>query len=341
MRIYMDESGNFTADQLISLVLVLVIPATYESQLFSEFLLLTADWPKTDGEIKGSSLDEKKAAELISLVAHFDVIADFYCIDVANHTPVEIGEFKKRQADALVANLPASIPPLLLKQLSETAAAIRSMSDQLFAQAWITIDLVLDTLEVFTMYYAQRLPKELGDIAWVIDAKDKKLTAMEEIWSLLVVPFAEFHFAKDHFKTLVCGDYSEFDKRYQSEPDSEITAHRAWLEAQIPISAQAQANPTLDPKLLLTEQLEFKDSQSRIGLQIADMLANVLRRAWNNNLAQSGWKDFGKLIVEKPWTYNVWFKRIGNSQRLPQPSDHIAATISVLEAKAKSMQPIK
>ncbi len=188
----------------------------------------------------------------------------------------------------------------MLKQLSDTAGAIRRLSNQLFVQAWLTIDLVLEIVEAATMYYSQRLPKELGDIAWIIDAKDHTLTEMEDIWSLLVVPFAENHFAKRNFKMLVEGDYSEFDRRYKSKNDSELMAHRKWLETQIPISAQARVNPVTDAKLLLTEQLEFENSKNRIGLQLADMLANILRRAWNNKLPRAGWDDFGKLIIEKP-----------------------------------------
>lgn len=338
MRIYMDESGNFTPSQLISLVLVLVVPSTYESNLFSEFSLLTAGWQKENGEVKGSSLDERKAAEIIALVSRFDVIADFYCIDVAAHTLVEIEDFKTRQADALVAGLPPSIHPDMLKQLSDTAGAIRRLSNQLFVQAWLTIDLVLEIVEAATMYYSQRLPKELGDIAWIIDAKDHTLTEMEDIWSLLVVPFAENHFAKRNFKMLVEGDYSEFDRRYKSKNDSELMAHRKWLETQIPISAQARVNPVTDAKLLLTEQLEFENSKNRIGLQLADMLANILRRAWNNKLPRAGWDDFGKLIIEKPWKYNTWFERIGDSQNYMKPSNHIATVIEVLESKAKPMR---
>ncbi len=341
MRIYMDESGNFTADQAISLVLVLVIPAVYEAELFSEFSVLTSGWPKQNGEIKGSSLDEHKAAEIIELVSRFDVVADFFCIDLATHNIADIEDFKRRQADALVANVPPSVHPNMLKQLNDTASAIRRMSNQLFVQAWLTIDLVLEIVESSAMYYAQRLPKELGDIAWLIDAKDHELTEMEDIWSLLVVPFAETHFLTHPLKMLVEGDYTEFDRRYNSKSDPDLIAHRKWLETQVPVSATARANPVTDAKLLLTEQLTFTNSKSQVGLQLADMLANILRRSWNNTLPKRSWQDFGKLMIEKPWKYNAWFKRIGNSKFDLKPSDHIATLINTLESQAKSMRPPK
>jgi len=76
---------------------VLAIPSTNESELFSEFSRVTASWPKQDGEIKGSSLDESKAAEIIALLSRFEVIADFCCIDMANHASADIEDFKERQ----------------------------------------------------------------------------------------------------------------------------------------------------------------------------------------------------------------------------------------------------
>jgi len=87
--------------------------------------------------------------------------------------------------------------------------------------------------------------------------KDHKPTEMEDIWSLLVVPFAESHFIKTPLIMLVEGDYSDFDRRYKSDSDAELMSHRKWLETTYSIPARSRANPVTDPKLLLTEQLEF------------------------------------------------------------------------------------
>src|ERR1700682_2032981 len=338
MRIYMDESGNFTAGQLISVVLVLVIPSTNESALFSEISRLTASWTKHDGEIKGSSLDASKAARITPLLAVLKVIAAFCCIDMANHTSADIEDFKERQAKAVVVNLSPSNHPDMIKQLNDTAAAIRRMPNQLFVQAVLTINLVFETVQVATMYYSQRLPKELGDIAWVIDGKAHKPTEMEEIWSLLVVPFAESHFIKTPLIMLVEGDYSDFDHRYKSDSDAELMSHRKWLETTYSIPARSRANPVTDPKLLLTEQLEFTDSKRHVGLQLADMLANIVRRALNIMLLQTGWEDLGKVLVEKKWKDNSWFQRIGNSRGHVLPSNHVVRVAEILKSKAKPMQ---
>jgi hypothetical protein len=49
----------------------------------------------------------------------------------------------------------------------------------------------------------------------------------------------------------------------------------------------------------LSEQRAFEDSKNSLGLQLADMLSAILRRALNNKLQYEGWKNFGKLLIEK------------------------------------------
>lgn len=72
MRIYIDEAGAFVPPNpprsLFSLVLALIIPSTIEKDLFYEFLRLRDTWPNQSIEIKGSSLNESQAAEVINLV---------------------------------------------------------------------------------------------------------------------------------------------------------------------------------------------------------------------------------------------------------------------------------
>jgi hypothetical protein len=73
------------------------------------------------------------------------------------------------------------VEPLLhLHQLDE---AVRSMSNQLFLQAFATWELIIRTIREGTLNFVQRQPQELGDIGWVVDRKDRTITQMEETWS--------------------------------------------------------------------------------------------------------------------------------------------------------------
>ena len=85
VRIYIDEAGPFVPPNpprsLFSLVLALIIPTAAEKDLFYEFLRLRDTWPNQSVEIKGSSLDESQAAQLIGLVLKYDTLVQFIALD--------------------------------------------------------------------------------------------------------------------------------------------------------------------------------------------------------------------------------------------------------------------
>jgi hypothetical protein len=301
MRTFIDEAGNFVApadgQSLFSLVLALVVPGSIEAKLFDDFSRLLESWPHKEAEIKGSKLDESQAAQLIGLVSGYDVFVKFFAVDMATHTDALVTDFKARQADGVTANLTPEHHPPIVAQLQALADAIRRMPNQLFLQAFLMIDLVLKVIEESTLYYVQRLPAELGSIAWIIDRKNRTITEMESTWSTLVLPMSESHFARKPLVALIGADYSHFDAHYGIVADNaEIARHLRWMREAYGIRSVDQS-PGLNAGLLLSEQREFADSASSLGLQLADMLATILRRALNNRLQSPGWARFGRLLI--------------------------------------------
>ena len=47
----------------------------------------------------------------------------------------------------------------------------------------------------------------------------------------------------------------------------------------------------------MNENLSFNNSKTEVGLQIADNLVTIIRRAFNGNLGIDGWEYFGKLMI--------------------------------------------
>jgi hypothetical protein len=73
----------------------------------------------------------------------------------------------------------------------------------------------------------------------------------------------------------------------------------------------------LNSSLLLSEQRQFADSAGSLGLQLADMLAAILRRALNDRLQVPGWKNFGRLLIADRRTPFFQFgEPDGRSQRM-------------------------
>ena len=254
-------------------------------------------WPNNTVEIKGSKLDESQPAQVIELTSRYDVFVKFLAVDMATHGDAIVAAFKARQVAGITANLAPEHHPPIVAQLQGLADAIRRMPNQLFLQAFLMIDLVLEVIEESTLYYVQRQPTELGSIAWIIDRKNRTITEMESTWSTLILPMSESHFARNPLIALSGTDYSHFDARFGIAPDdAEMTRHLQWMRETYGIR-ERDPSPGLNAGLLLSEQQEFADSASSLGLQLADMLATILRRALNDRLQMPGWKDFGRLLV--------------------------------------------
>jgi hypothetical protein len=341
MRIYIDEAGIFvppTGGQRssYSLVLGLIIPSNCEGDLCYEFLRLRDSWPKHEIEIKGSSLDEKRASQVIDLLASFDVVVDFVAIDMALHAKEIVDGFKCRQAEAITAHVTREHHPEMVFETVQLEHRLRSMPNQLFVQAELTIKLILNVLQIATLYFVQRQPAELGDIAWIVDRKGHTLTEMEETWSTLILPMSENHFMKKPLISLKDGDYSHF-ARYETDPevDEDMARHLKWVATTYGKDEAAYTGPVIDSKRLLTEQRHFHDSRDSLGLQLADMLASILRRALNNHMQKSGWKDFGKLVIYDPKP--GWFSRLGAECAEPSWPQTVIDVWNALQSLSKPM----
>lgn len=78
--------------------------------------------------------------------------------------------------------------------------------------------------------------------------------------------------------------------------DVEVSRHVQWMREPYGVP-DTERPPGLNAAVLLSEQREFADSVSSPGLQLADMLAAILRRAFNNCLQPQGWARFGHLVI--------------------------------------------
>ncbi len=340
MRIYIDEAGSFVVPQAqqgsFSLVLALIVPSASEEELFYQFLRLRDGWPKQEVEIKGSSLNETQAAQVIDLLSRFDVLVEFVALDMATHPREVIDDFKLRQAEAITAHVTREHHPEMVLQLVQIERTIRNMPNQLFVQAELTIQLILKVIQIATLYFVQRQAKELGDIAWIVDRKNHTITEMEETWTTVVLPMGERHFVRMPLDALAEADYSYF-ARYEIDPttDEDMARHLDWMRVTYGDQRAPRKGPVIDLKRLLTEQQKFADSRNSLGLQLADMLASILRRALNNRLQPRGWKDFGKLVVHNPKP--GWFVQLGEGDEQRSLQGTAVSVYRALEARSKSM----
>ncbi len=341
MRIYIDEAGGFIPrldrQHSFSLVLALIVPSSIEAEVFYDFLRLRDSWPEQQIEVKGRRLDEAQAAQVIDMLCRHDVLAAFYAVDMATHDDNVVNVFKNHQADSVTVHLTPEHHPTITRELHELSAAIGRMPNQLFVQGFVTTRLIFEVTQQSTLYYAQRLPAELGDISWFIDRKNRTITEMEQTWAALILPASESYYARTPLSRLRGADYSHYQARYGidfAKIDEKLREHVEWIRSAYGV--KGLPDKIVDSKKLLTEQRQFLDSRDSLGLQLADMLASILRRALNGHLQYQGWKDFGRLLVRKTGSSFIQLGRPGDgtSKVLRGRAENVSRALS---HRAKSM----
>ena len=269
MRIYLDEAGTFQVpvrrDFLLSLVAALVIPGTAEAGVFYDFTRLRDSWGITTAEIKGRKLDEARIAQVISLLGSHDAVLEFVAIDMVWHRENDLTEFKQHQAQKVVESLTPQHTPTITSEMNELSELLGKMSNQLFVQAYLTIELIHRVFQTSTLYYSQRIPEELGRFEWMVDRKDRTVTTMERLWTTLIVPTGQTRAFKEPFITLKEGTYTYFDRFRLSTEAIDQAKEINWLDENItfPIDP-SEPRRYVDMKKVLQESFRFADSESEL-----------------------------------------------------------------------------
>jgi len=307
MNIYIDESGTFAnpqkKDHSISTVAALVVPETQIPSLEKGFHDLKESWGTPEEEIKGSKLDENQVSSVINLLASFDTILELAVIDLGIHDEAKITAHKNTQADNLSEHVDSQRSPILAENTRLLQEKLRALPNQLYVQSRLVVEVIWRAVQTSTIYYCQRIPSELGCFNWIVDAKDRDLTAYEEYWLTVIAGYIQTKSIQDPFIRLAEGDYSHFEKFYRPVPD--------YLLEHFPDLDTERSHP--DATKIFKESLSFPNSRDDLGLQLADILANTIRRALVNNLQERGWSRLGELMLHWKNT-SIQFLGVGISE---------------------------
>ncbi|MBY0544096.1 MAG: DUF3800 domain-containing protein [Gammaproteobacteria bacterium] len=293
MKIYIDESGVFKPEESknnsISCITALIIPDAIETDLlknFEQWKLQPSLKDKKDknGEVKGSKLDEQEISSFLLLLARFDVIAEAVCIDLGGVSECQVLSYQSDLANSFgQSQTGKKINANFRKEV------ILSLKPPLFIQSFLFCNLLSNVMDISIPYYAQRFPSELGNFKWVVDAKNIKISEYEQILEHLVKPFLQWINYNGEDSGYVAGeDYTALDKY--------LIPHDYLLE---PWNKEVRTDSKILDIGLFMKDITFMQSHCILGLQMADLIANCVRRSMMNNLQFEGWKYLANLFVHR------------------------------------------
>jgi len=334
VHIFIDESGQFIpldgAKSRAAATVGLVVPSSMQGALRRSFRKLKQRLGASGGEIKGASLSETDAAQVIALLQQYDVILEAVVVDAGEYRDLDITDFKVRQADRLMLHITREHQPTLIQELVTSQETMKALPNVLMAvrpagqRRGIARRMTQWLLETATMYYAQRRPTELGSFVWRVDAKDASITPMENLWTSLIPPLIMAKTTMSPMGMIPGADYS-FLERFDSAP----------VDGSAPIPGHYYTDITR----VLRDDFALTPSEDDLGLQMADICAAILTRALNGTLQPPGWQSLGSLFVRRERQtvrlIALSLDREQHSRDVANPRWH--AVVPTLEKRARPM----
>ncbi len=333
MHIFVDEAGAFANPNrkanYVSCVASLIIPESQFNSFKGKFIRLKQKWGYGSTEVKGHKLSEGEFAEYFALLQKYEVILEASLIDFGLFTDEQLKEHQLGQAERITANLDERHAATLVSDVWELRRRVEALSLPLYGQFLLMTDLLWRTLEIGSLYYVQRKPKELSRFHWVFDAKEVGGGEFDSIWSTMVLPFIESRSLKEPFPMLEGANYKYFS-RFDAE-EEKIPNHlqEAYSSPRKPAGA-------MDIKKVFQESLIFGDSADDLGLQMVDLAVNALRRSVAGHLQFEGYKNLGSLMIRRKEKALKLFYPVDGAKSGTVKVPY-ASVIAQLEAQHKSM----
>jgi hypothetical protein len=332
IHVYIDESGAFIPlerrKSKVSGVVALFCSSRVINDMLAEFTRLARSFPASHGEVKGSRLNEGQVAAVIALVEKYDGLVEAQVIDSGWHKDRDLLAFRMKQADNIGRHAAKNPDGKIRELAARLQANVEAMSNQLFMQAWMMFPLVERVMQTAIWYYSLNAPRELGGFDWTVDAKEAGgMTAAEDFWTKFVVPYAQNHMKP--LRLLPDGDHSALESLMTVDPEGKTG---------------------LSIPGVLTDHLAFKDSASECGLQLVDIIASAITRAFNGTLGEAGWHRLPYLLAgteSQVIQYGRMVLRKRGDRRIPICGQHeeimqrlSAKRLLVYQDKARQIRPV-
>jgi len=281
MQIYIDESGGFQPSDpsqqqpsrwcAVSAIIILdhkhdAVLRVLDSQRES--------WRIQ--EIKGRELADHQLARMVTIALGHDVIFTSVLIDMSAHSRQVVADYQHRFVRMFLGNS-SECQPLFRKEVENLAERMGRLSGQQFVQLQCQFELVDSMLRSMLLVVAQRWPEELGNIRWVVDAKQRdRVTEFEHLWRTVVLPYIEQSTKLRPTVMIKECDYRPLERYcFMNEP----------------------GHP-LDIKAVF-EDLKFQASEEHLGLQLVDSLGSIMTRGANGRVERRAWANIGRLMYRR------------------------------------------
>ena len=329
MHIFIDESGRFISNDGFSAVCALSIPDKSTGPLRREILRISKHWPREEGELKGGLLAVDHLIALTQVLYHHDAVLDCCAIDVSLETAALVQRHKATQCENITKHLTSEHAAGVVAAVWQLRRVLEKMPSQLYLQCVLMFEAVWTAIQLTTLFFAQRKPRELASFRWIVDAKDPmRITTQEKWWHDTIGPLGE---SRARRKPFIRVSDPSFDYRFFQR------SFGMTKEMWCPDQPRQKVNG-IDIKKLIIDQITFVDSKSDILIQAVDVLTRFTRRALTGAVhSDDALAALGRLQIyhkRKEVLQSVYLLTLGPEQRA---RSGLAARLKKMTAASRVM----
>lgn len=299
MEILIDEAGSFAVinapENSWCVVAAYVCPET-EKRKYRKALrnLKLREKVLAAEELKIHQVSELNYVKLLKELGALEGI--LFCIATdSNLNKIELVQnHQKTQASLMLGNIDAMKYESGKNAVRYLTSQLESLPAQLYVQLFCQVQLMHAFVNRGISYFVQRKPNSLKSFKWKIDQKEpQKKTDYEDAFEKFSPALLQTFSIQDPGPALNWCDYRPMSEFIYQKGDIP-----GYLIDKFPHLKEEEG---FDIQKIIRKDIQFIDSKSYEGIQIADLLASGMRR-----LLRKGFDDnhlvaklFGKLMVQE------------------------------------------
>jgi hypothetical protein len=323
MRIFIDESGSFAyapdpnAWSTVGAVVILDEAMDAAKTALQQFKVDNG-FPPTEELKLGKVRDELSYFRLLNRLAQLNCTLYGLATNAHLNTPEAARGHKLQAAKGLVKHIDRMVHQSMKDSILSLSKQLLALSDQLYIQFTCQIQLMHYVVSQAVTYYVQVSPESLGSFVWRVDQKEPaRKTEFEDVFEKLSPPYLQTLSIDDPLPRVEGFDYSHMAKYDCAEEPT-------YLKEQYGVDVDL--SDVLDIGRLIRDDIQFVDSRSDFGIQLADLVVSGLRRClrkeFNDNPRAAAF--LGRLMVGRGRGQQpLLLLSLGEEKALDKPTERL------------------
>jgi hypothetical protein len=293
---YIDEAGTFVskgaAENSWCTVACYSIPE-FEKRKLADILrgLKLREGFSRNDEVKLKNVSEQGYLEFLSQLVELN--GSLFCVATDSHynSIEEINYHKEKHVESILRGQGEMKFEGGKQAMKILHSQLSGLPEQLYVQFHCQAVLLDSFIRRGIAFYIQRYPNSLKKFRWQYDAKELlKVTNFEDSFQKFVPALLQAYSIDNPSPALDWCDYSPMQKYIGTVPD--------YVVHKVP---ELEGQEAFNLQKIIRDDIDFVDSKSSSGIQVADLLASGLRRLlrleFDNNEEMAGM--LGKLLLQE------------------------------------------